>query len=77
MTVQAAPNTRRPSMPKPWEEMSDTEKLEIVRADMNKAYVVLNSLIADIRDLNLKFVELSRKTTSALEEVRSHQPATL
>jgi hypothetical protein len=60
-------------MPKPWNEMSDTEKLEVVRNDMNKAYEVLNSLIADVRGLNIRLTEFTRKTTAALEEVRLRQ----
>ncbi len=72
-TVNAAPTKRRSLVPKLWNEMSDTEKLEVVRKDMNRAYDVLNSLIVDVHDLNIRLNEFTRKTTAALEEIRTRQ----
>jgi len=55
-------------MSKTWVNLSESEKIEDLRKDVEKIFNVLNALISDVRSSNLRINHLDTKMSSASEE---------
>jgi uncharacterized protein YoxC len=56
-------------MPKAWLELTESEKIEDLRKDVEKLFGVLNALIADVRNNHARINEINTKMTEVSEAV--------
>jgi hypothetical protein len=59
--VNAAPLDMEPLWPKTWVELTEPEKIEDLRKDVEKIFNILNALIADVRSNHARTNELNTR----------------